>query len=99
MRQAPGNETVGEALVPEKETGIANSTSGSTIYPNPTKGAITVRHSSHVKTLQVYHVTGRLLKTINTNKSTVTAIDLGSQPVGIYILRADSMIQGRIIKQ
>jgi Secretion system C-terminal sorting domain len=99
MRQAPGNETVGEALAPEKETESANSTSASTIYPNPTKGEITVRHNSTVKILQVYNVTGTLLKTINTNKRTVTAIDLGAQPAGIYILRADGIMMGRIIKQ
>jgi Secretion system C-terminal sorting domain len=99
MRQAPGTETVGEALVPEKETEAAGGKSGLTIYPNPTKGEITVRHNSNVKILQVYNVMGTLLKTINTNKRTVTAIDLGAQPAGIYILRADGMIMGRIIKQ
>jgi Secretion system C-terminal sorting domain len=99
MRQAPGNVTVGEALAPEKETENASSTSAATIYPNPTGGSVTVRHSGTVKILQVYNVTGTLLKTINANKRTVTAIDLGTQPAGIYILRADGRMMGRIIKQ
>jgi hypothetical protein len=69
------------------------------VYPNPTTGHIVVRHSQHIKVLQVYNTLGKLIKTINTNKSAITHIDLSALPSGIYLLRADGQVLDRIVKQ
>ncbi len=69
------------------------------VYPNPTGGKAVIQHPSTVKQLQVYGPTGKVLATINNPGGTTTLIDLGREPAGVYIIRADGRAAGKIVKQ
>ncbi len=69
------------------------------VYPNPTKGMITVQHKNPIKLLQVYNANGLLLQTIREANTATTSLDLGSYPSGIYLLRADGKMVNKVVKQ
>ncbi|HBX53204.1 MAG: hypothetical protein A2275_05660 [Bacteroidetes bacterium RIFOXYA12_FULL_35_11] len=63
-----------------------NEFSGSNflIYPNPGKGQITIE-AERLETISLYHITGRLLKIINTESDKVT-INTSEFIPGVYII-------------
>jgi hypothetical protein len=69
------------------------------IYPNPTNGLLNMNsRNNNVKKAQLFDITGRMVKDINVNSST---IDITSFPSGIYMLKLDfksSSIINKIIK-
>ena len=64
------------------------------IFPNPTKGRVTVSNiqNTHLKSIQLYNVLGRLVKAIPTGNS-LSKIDLSLTNLskGIYLLRLSSI--------
>ena len=68
------------------------------VYPNPTKGIVTVRHSTQKKVIQLYNASGIMIKIINAENSTSTQIDLSTQPQGVYLLRIDGKMVSKIVK-
>jgi hypothetical protein len=100
MRPVASSNAVSEGIV-EKITADKpqGNDRGVSIYPNPTKGNVMIRHSRDVKTIQVYNATGSLVITVNTNNTVVTEIPLIAQPAGIYLIRADGKPAGRVVKQ
>ena len=68
------------------------------VYPNPTKGKVTVQHSTLTKVIQLYNASGIMIKIINAENSTSTEIDLSTQPQGVYLLRIDGKMVSKIVK-
>jgi len=67
-------------------------------YPNPTLDNWNIRTSATIKTVQIFNVTGRLVKEVNVNASeaTINANDLSS---GIYLAKiSNEFDQTRTIK-
>ena len=85
-------------------TGISDIKKGSlNIYPNPTKGLITVSAGEQpIKQIQLFAVTGNMLQNILLNKTTTT-IDISNLSSGIYfmkiILNDNSVLTRKITKQ
>jgi hypothetical protein len=99
MRPASGIGAVSDGIVKIKAVKPVINNNSLSVYPNPTKGNVMVRHNRSVKTLQLYTATGTLIVTVNVNNSMVTEMPLASHPPGIYILKADGKIVSRIVKQ
>ncbi|MFB6319912.1 CotH kinase family protein [Saccharicrinis sp. FJH54] len=66
------------------------------VYPNPTSGLITLSGLSNVQVVEVYAVTGKLVKTAVLSSSS-NQIDLSSLPQGIYLVKA-GIFQQKVIK-
>lgn len=64
----------------EKKT---NNISDINIYPNPVKDILNVESSDRIYKINIYNITGRLIKSID-NKS---QIDMSNQPNGMYLLK------------
>ncbi|RZJ71873.1 MAG: T9SS type A sorting domain-containing protein [Flavobacterium sp.] len=57
-----------------------------TVFPNPSKGTVTIRAENNVRSVQVFDVQGRLLQTLLTNENSMT-LDMASQRSGIYFIK------------
>jgi hypothetical protein len=55
-------------------------------YPNPVTNALTVTYTKVITGIQVYDMTGRLIKNINTNANEVS-VDMSEMPTSIYIVK------------
>ncbi|MDD2984352.1 MAG: GEVED domain-containing protein [Crocinitomicaceae bacterium] len=55
-------------------------------YPNPVLDALTVTYTKAITGIQLYDMTGRLIKNINTNANEVT-VDMSEMPTAIYIVK------------
>ena len=63
------------------------------VFPNPTSGVLTIQNKSQVKlnNVQIYSVTGQLVKTFNLEKTMKnTTIDISTFAKGTYILKVNS---------
>lgn len=76
--QVIANGTLGTSEVSKTK---ANNIS---VYPNPTKGEISIKTDKKIKSTSVIDVSG---KTLSTNNSGTT--DISSLPKGIYLLKVD----------
>lgn len=56
------------------------------IYPNPTKGLITIECNNTIKSVQLYDVQGRILQT-NVVNETQASIDISTHSNGIYFIK------------
>ena len=79
--------------------GIHNPSTAQTlnVYPNPTNGHITIEGMPEGGRIELYDVTGRLVKT-----SMKPQINISDCPAGVYILRcisSDGMTVRRVIKR
>lgn len=54
------------------------------VYPNPTRGIITIETSIMIDSIEIYNINGQLIKRMNH----VSQIDLSSESSGLYLLRA-----------
>ena len=59
------------------------------VYPNPSLGLMTLISSENA-VLELYDLKGRIINRFNVVKDMETALDISSQPGGIYILHAQS---------
>ncbi|MBO7628537.1 MAG: T9SS type A sorting domain-containing protein, partial [Bacteroidales bacterium] len=80
-------------------TGIHDFATSQTlnVYPNPTNGHITIEGMPEGGHIELYDVTGRLVKT-----STKPQINISDCPAGVYILRcisSDGVAARRVIKR
>ncbi len=98
-RQSHSITRAAQSLLGNGHQDLAKLDDAIKVYPNPTKGRITVQHQSPIKLLQVYNANGLLLQTIREVKTTSAEIDLGAYPSGIYLLRADGKMAGKVMKQ
>lgn len=76
-----------------------------TLYPNPTKGQLTVQITDMpdktMGELTLHELSGRLITRQNTVNET-TLLDLSAQPLGIYVLRirvGDKVSEWKVIKE
>lgn len=56
------------------------------IYPNPSNGIFTIKAKSALKTVNVYSQTGSLVKTIQSQDTDNTEVNVEGLPTGIYLL-------------
>lgn len=56
------------------------------VYPNPTKGNVTIKCHNNIQSVQLYDVQGRLLQTNLVNENQ-TIIDISGQSSGVYFLK------------
>lgn len=57
------------------------------VYPNPTTGIVNVVSGKNIDNVNVYDVSGRLVKTVNKISSDKSVLDLSSLASGTYILK------------
>lgn len=57
------------------------------VYPNPTSGIVNLVSGRNIDNVNVYDVSGRLVKTVNKISSDKTVLDLSSLSSGTYILK------------
>lgn len=60
------------------------------LFPNPTKGLVTVSASENLKSLQVYNVTGELMLNVTNLNSKTTTVDLQLFAKGLYFMRTET---------
>ncbi|MCG2610603.1 T9SS type A sorting domain-containing protein [Flavobacterium sp. SM15] len=60
-----------------------NNNSAAAVYPNPTKGLITITNEENIQSIEVYGILGNLIKTVSrTNK-----VDIGELANGSYLIK------------
>ena len=64
-----------------------SSSNGLNVYPNPTKGEITLKSTENT-TVDIYDYTGKIIHSSEVVKGE-NKIDLSSSPAGVYILKTD----------
>jgi len=76
-----------------------------TLYPNPTKGQLTVKITNMPDNttgeITLHDLTGRLMIRQNSIQE-LTLLDISSQPIGIYVLRiraGDKVSEWKVIKE
>lgn len=80
--ETPPEDTVFQSLS-NPDVAIDASVS---IYPNPTKGLITIECNNTIKSVQLYDVQGRILQTNVVNESQAS-LDMSVQSKGIYFIK------------
>lgn len=65
-----------------------------TIYPNPTTNSFQLSSNKNVERVQLYNITGRLLKTFNAT----TNYDISDLATGIYIININTTSGSKTIK-
>jgi len=71
------------------------------IYPNPSSGVVNISAATHVQSMELYDVQGRLLQSVIIN-DTAGALNISQRSQGIYFLkiRTDAGVKvEKIIKQ
>lgn len=64
-------------------TASFNNNSVASVYPNPTKGLITVANEENIQSIEIYGILGNLIKTVSrTNK-----VDMGELASGSYMIK------------
>lgn len=57
------------------------------LYPNPTTGMLNIKTQSGFDSVQVYDITGKLIKSQQTSTSKITSLNLSDLPKGTYIVQ------------
>ncbi|MBL4651780.1 MAG: T9SS type A sorting domain-containing protein [Flavobacteriales bacterium] len=66
---------------------LENESEAISVYPNPTSGQIDIRsNQNEIKSIEVYDLSGKLMKTYGNTKSQETIINIGELSDGNYIL-------------
>jgi hypothetical protein len=84
-----------ELLVSINTSTLNQTTKNVSIYPNPTKGSITVESANSQNQIQVLDVTGKVF--LKTQLSSGASLDLSALPDGVYFLMVNEYVQ-RIVK-
>lgn len=69
------------------------------LFPNPTKGAITVTLLNNIKTIEVYDVLGNKVMVVNPQNAATYTLDLQSLSNGVYILKITDSTNNQRIKK
>ena len=72
---------------------------GVSIYPNPTSGLVSIQEVKYLKSLELYSITGQLVKSI---KTSVNKFDISSLQSGVYFIKittAEGYATKKIVKQ
>ena len=64
-------------------------------YPNPTTGTIEISNARDYKSLKIYNLLGKNIKTYNAASS----IDISGLPAGIYLLKTDTGLTKKVVKK
>lgn len=92
VETAPEN-TVFQALSnPDVEVDASIS-----VYPNPTKGNISINCNNNIKSVQLYDIQGRVMQTNLVNENHAT-IDMSTQSGGVYFVKIISD-KGMVVKK
>lgn len=65
------------------------------VYPNPAKDVVNIKTNKDVNSIQIFSLTGQLVKTIDKN---VRAINVSDLKKGVYLLRVKSATQDESFK-
>lgn len=68
------------------------------IYPNPTTDYVYIKNVENVKTIQLFDISGKLVKTFNSSEIKEDKITLSNLNSGNYILKIDNVSKKIIIK-
>jgi uncharacterized repeat protein (TIGR01451 family) len=60
------------------------------LYPNPTKGLLTINATENLRSVQVYNVTGELMMNVINLNSKTTTLDLQSFAKGLYFVKTET---------
>jgi hypothetical protein len=84
-----------------KNTTLSNNTFSKAefkVYPNPSKGDWNIRTTETIKSIQVYNITGRLVREVNVNASEAVINTLGLSS-GVYLAKVSNELdQTKTIK-
>ncbi|MDC9724023.1 MAG: T9SS type A sorting domain-containing protein [Urechidicola sp.] len=61
-----------------------NALSDAVFYPNPSTGKINIENGRKIKTIEIYDMTGRVVREINYLEQTTNSIDLSDLKSGMY---------------
>lgn len=87
---------VGKGVGVEEENQNAISVK---IYPNPTTGYITIDFGTTINTVDVYSITGTLVKHITGVNAVSTNVDLGELTQGLYLVKINGGLATKLIKK
>jgi hypothetical protein len=59
------------------------------VYPNPSKGDWNIRTTETIKSIQVYNITGRLVREVNVNASEAI-INTDGLSSGVYLAKVSN---------
>lgn len=73
----------------QERTGIKDIHISTQAYPNPTDGIITVSANEHIQSIQIYNISGNLVKSFNGAGSHQATVDVSELPAGMYLVRVN----------
>jgi hypothetical protein len=95
------NEKIGTITVTlESVLGVNDSNaSGLKIFPNPTKGDVTISLNNTIKTIEVYDVLGKKVMRVAVQNETTHRLNLQSLSKGVYIVQITDSAENQLIKK
>lgn len=81
---------------------VASLSAGIKLYPNPTNGSITITTSQNVNNVEVYDMSGRLVKNLNLKGTGNLTTDISALNAGVYFVKIygdNSSAIKQIVKQ
>lgn len=67
------------------------------LYPNPTKGNVTINSDSAIKSIELFDVQGRILQTIIEDRNS-TQLDISNKSNGLYFIRITTEAGSKVEK-
>jgi hypothetical protein len=86
------NKTLFKNTLENKLLSKSNQNNEFTVYPNPSFGRFIILHPRDIRLLEVFDLYGKKIYNINTQGEIKTEINLTNLPSGMYIVKADGMI-------
>ncbi|WP_432410783.1 spondin domain-containing protein [Rasiella sp. SM2506] len=95
------NEKIGTLTITLKTIlGVHDSNSTKLkLFPNPTKGAITISLNNAIKTIDIYDVLGKKVMTANVQNEKTYTLDLQALSNGVYIAQITDFTNAKVIKK
>jgi hypothetical protein len=69
------------------------------LYPNPTSHQLTIETALKVSKINIIDVTGKIIKTINTNTNTIDVSDLSNGIYSIKLITKEKTITNKFVKK
>ncbi|MCT4587754.1 MAG: T9SS type A sorting domain-containing protein [Carboxylicivirga sp.] len=67
------------------------------LYPNPTSGLFNIKSDLQFKTIDIYSISGKLVKSVN-GQGIEQIVDISDLPNGIYLLSIDGNIVSKVVR-